>query len=193
MTDSLPLLEQLSAIPNPEGFSPAPVERWNPPFCGDIDMRIAADGTWYYQGTPITRPAMVRLFSRVLWRENDSYFLVTPVEKVGIRVDDAPWVITMVEFGVDTGRPTILFETQVGDRFILSVSHPLRVEFSSAAEPRPYVLVRRNLEALLHRNVYYELINHATEVDLGDETQLVLESAGSAFVIGSFPTSTRDE
>ncbi|MEO0388141.1 MAG: DUF1285 domain-containing protein, partial [Pseudomonadota bacterium] len=132
-----------------------PVERWNPPFCGDLDMRIAADGTWFYLGTPIGRPALVKLFSSILKREGDDYFLVTPVEKVGIKVDDAPFVA--VDFDREGGR--LVFNTQVGDRVPAGPDHPIRVTRDSATEePRPYILVRRNLEALIDRKSFYRLV-----------------------------------
>jgi hypothetical protein len=137
-----------------------PVERWNPPFCGDIDMRIARDGTWYYEGTPIGRPALVRLFSTILWREGDAYFLVTPAEKVGIRVDDAPFVA--VDFDVAGSGTTqrLRFTTLTGDTMEAGPDHPLRVTRDPATgEPAPYVRVRRNLDALIDRKSFYRLVD----------------------------------
>lgn len=141
---------------------PPPVERWNPPFCGDLDMRIARDGTWYYLGTPIGRPGLVRLFSSIIRRDGDRYFLVTPVEKVGIRVDDAPFVAT--DFHVTPEG--LCFTTHVGDSVIAGPDHPIRVAYDpQTQEPSPYILIRRNLEALIDRKSFYRL------VDLG-ETRL---------------------
>jgi hypothetical protein len=139
---------------------PPPVHLWNPPFCGDIDMRIARDGTWFHEGTPIGRPALVRLFAAILWREGDRYFLVTPVEKVGIRVDDAPFVAQDFEV-VGTGHDQILtFVTNVGDRMVAGVDHPLRMPRDiTTDEPAPYIGVRRNLEALIDRKSFYRLID----------------------------------
>ena len=139
--------------------APPPVERWNPPFCGDLDMRIARDGTWFYQGTPIGRPGLVRLFSSILKREGDSYFLVTPVEKVGITVDDAPFVAVDVE-AEGAGRDARLtFHTHVGDSVIAGTEHPIRVHRDpETGEPSPYVLIRRNLEALIDRKSFYRLV-----------------------------------
>ena len=136
---------------------PGPVHLWNPPFCGDIDMRIARDGTWFYLGTPIGRPAMVRLFSSILRREEGRYFLVTPAEKVGIRVDDAPFVA--VDFtATGSGRDQVLtFVTQVEDRAVAGPDHPIRVADAAGGEPAPYVLIRRNLEALIDRKSFYRL------------------------------------
>lgn len=135
-----------------------PVDRWNPPFCGDIDMRIARDGTWFYLGTPIGRPALVRLFSTILKREGDDYFLVTPVEKVGIRVDDAPFVaVDFTVEGVGQGQ-SLTFVTQTGDQSAVGPDHPLRMTFAADGEPAPYVHIRRNLEALIDRKSFYRMI-----------------------------------
>lgn len=161
-----------------------PVEKWNPKITGDIDIRIAADGTWYHEGTAIQRLELVRLFSSVLWREGDEYFLVTPVEKVRIKVDDAPLLVTDVEFLDHDGMQVVRFRTRVGDWFTLDAQHPLRVETSPEGEPRPYVLVRRNLEALLHRNVFYRLIEHAQERNVQGRCEWFLRSTDTDFVLG---------
>lgn len=141
------------------GRGPAPVERWNPPFCGDIDMRIAADGTWFYCGTPIGREAMVRLFASVLRRDEDGRtYLVTPVEKCGITVDDVPFVA--VEMQVEgAGRDRVIgLRTNVGDRLVVDADHPLRFVVDPAnGGLKPYVRVRGRLEARLARPVLYEL------------------------------------
>ena len=137
-----------------------PVHLWNPPFCGDLDMRIARDGTWFYQGTPIGRPALVKLFSTIIKKEEGKYFLVTPVEKVGITVDDAPFVA--VDFtATGAGREQVLtFETNVGDTAAAGSNHPLRVERDpETGEPSPYVLIRTNLEALIDRKSFYRLVD----------------------------------
>ncbi|SEN11587.1 hypothetical protein SAMN04488077_11252 [Roseovarius tolerans] len=142
-----------------EGRGLPPVQDWNPPFCGDLDMRIARDGTWFYQGTPITRPALVRLFSTILCRDGDDYFLVTPVEKVGITVDDAPFVAVDVEAEGTGQDQTLRFETNVGDHVTAGPDHPIRVERDpETGEPAPYVLVRANLEALIDRKSFYRLV-----------------------------------
>lgn len=136
-----------------------PVQDWNPPFCGNLDMRIARDGTWFYQGTPIGRPALVRLFSTILRRDGDDYFLVTPVEKVGITVDDAPFVAVDVEAEGAGQDQTLRFETNVGDHVIAGPDHPIRVDRDpETGEPAPYVLVRANLEALIDRKSFYRLV-----------------------------------
>ncbi|THD85149.1 DUF1285 domain-containing protein [Aliigemmobacter aestuarii] len=145
---------------------PPPVHLWNPPFCGDLDMRIARDGTWFYLGTPIGRPALVRLFSSILKLEDGRYFLVTPVEKVGITVDDAPFVA--VDFTVDgTGRDqSVTFTTHVGDVVTAGPDHPIRVVRDPATgEPSPYVMVRRGLEALIDRKSFYRLVDLCVHED----------------------------
>lgn len=136
-----------------------PVHLWNPPYCGEIDIRIARDGTWFHEGTPIGRAGLVKLFSGILKREGERYFLVTPVEKVGIRVDDAPFVA--VDFSVDgEGEAQVLtFVTQVGDEVAAGAENPIRIAREGAeGEPSPYVHVRAGMEALIDRKSFYRLI-----------------------------------
>lgn len=157
-----------------------PVHLWNPPFCGDLDMRIARDGTWFYLGTPIGRPELVRLFSTILRRDGDAYFLVTPVEKVGITVDDAPFVALDFESEGTGAAQTLRFETNVGDHVTAGPDHPIRVTRDpETGEPSPYVLVRANLEALIDRKSFYRL------VDIGDrhEGWFGLWSGGQFFPV----------
>ncbi|WP_043140414.1 DUF1285 domain-containing protein [Mameliella alba] len=137
-----------------------PVHKWNPPFCGDLDMRIARDGTWFYLGTPIGRFELVRLFSSILRKDGDDYFLVTPVEKVGITVDDAPFVAVDFEAEGEGESQVLTFETHVGDHAAAGPDHPIRVERDpETGEPSPYVLVRANLEALIDRKSFYRLVD----------------------------------
>lgn len=137
-----------------------PVHLWNPPFCGDLDIRIARDGTWFYLGTPFGRPELVKLFSSILKKEGDRYFLVTPVEKVGIRVDDAPFVAVDFDAVGQGGDQVLTFRTQVGDLAPAGPDHPIRVERDAeTGEPSPYVLVRANLEALIDRKSFYRLVD----------------------------------
>lgn len=138
---------------------PPPVHLWNPPFCGDIDMRIARDGTWFYQGSPIGRMPLVKLFSGILKREGGKYFLVTPVEKVGIIVDDAPFVATDFEV-TGSGRDQVLtFTTHVGDSVVAGEGHEIRVERDpQTGEPAPYIHIRAGLEALIDRKSFYRLV-----------------------------------
>lgn len=135
-----------------------PVERWNPPFCGDIDMRIAADGTWFYMGTPIGRPALVRLFSSVLWLEDGRYFLVTPVEKVGIGVEDAPFqAVEMASEGEGEAR-RLMFRTNVDEYVVVDEAHALSFGTDAAGGLKPYLHVRRGLKARLTRALTYDLL-----------------------------------
>lgn len=136
-----------------------PLEKWDPPFCGDIDMQIKRDGTWFYEGTPIGRPELVKLFSTILWREDDSYFLVTPVEKVGITVEDAPFVAVDFDVTGEGESQTLTFTTNVDDQAKAGPEHPIRVARDpETGEPSPYILVRRNLEALIDRKSFYRLV-----------------------------------
>ena len=138
---------------------PPPVEQWNPPFCGDIDMRIAADGTWFYMNSPIGRKPLVKLFASVLRRDADGkYLLVTPVEKVGIRVDDAPFTAIRMTLAGEGCNQTIRFETNVEDEVVVDSAHPLRfAEEPGTGGLKPYVLVRGRLEALVSRALFYDL------------------------------------
>ncbi len=136
-----------------------PVHLWNPPDCGDLDMRIARDGTWFYMGTPIGRPELVRLFSTILRKDGDRYVLVTPVEKVGIVVDDAPFVAVDFEAeGAGTAQ-VLTFVTNLGDETVAGPEHPIRVvRDPETGEPSPYVHVRADLEALIDRKSFYRLV-----------------------------------
>ncbi|MFB0995010.1 MAG: DUF1285 domain-containing protein [Paracoccaceae bacterium] len=137
----------------------APVHLWNPPFCGDLDMRIAADGTWFYLGSPIGRVGMVKLFSSILKREEGKYFLVTPVEKVGIIVDDVPFVAVDVQVQGLRQAQELIFETHVGDCVTANQDHPIRLIYDPITqEPRPYVMVRSGLEARIDRKSFYRMV-----------------------------------
>lgn len=143
-----------------------PVHLWNPDFCGDLDMRIARDGTWFYLGTPIGRPELVRLFSTILRKDGDDYFLVTPVEKVGITVDDAPFVAVDFETAGKGPDQILTFETNVGDHSAAGPDNPIRVvRDPETGEPSPYVLVRTNLEALIDRKSFYRLVDIGSHHD----------------------------
>lgn len=162
-----------------------PVHKWNPERHDDIDMRIARDGTWYYQGSPIERHRMVKLFSTILLREGDDYFLVTPVEKLRIQVDDVPFVATGVERVSGDGPDKLVFTTNVDGHVVAGDKHPLRVETNpETGEPSPYVHVRDNLEALIARNVFYQLVDWARQEERDGATVLVVESDGHAFELG---------
>lgn len=162
----LPSAESIAASASEAGKSGIPpVENWNPPFCGDLDMRIARDGTWYYLGSPIGRAGLVKLFSSIIRRDGDDYFLVTPVEKVGITVDDAPFVAIDFDLAGAGASQKLRFETHVGDTFVAGPDHPIRVTYDENDEPSPYVLVRRNLEALIDRKSFYRLVDIGTHHD----------------------------
>jgi hypothetical protein len=163
-----------------QGFAkrgPAPVHLWNPDFCGDLDMRIGRDGTWFYLGTPIGRLPLVKLFSGILKREGEDYFLVTPVEKVGITVEDVPFIA--VDFEVTDG--TIIFETNVGDHVPLGADHPLRLEHNEKGEPAPYITVRANLEARIDRKSFYRLVDIASAQMHQGESWLGIWSSDTFF------------
>jgi hypothetical protein len=161
----------------------APVDQWNPPFCADLDMRIAADGTWFYLGSPIGRKRMVKLFASVLRREEDGkYYLVTPVEKVGIRVDDAPFLA--VEMQVESPGPgqVLSFRTNVDDEVRVDGEHPLRFAAEQGTGGlKPYVLVRGRLEALISRAVFYDLVALGTNEMVDGVRMFGVWSAGGFF------------
>jgi hypothetical protein len=137
---------------------PAPVHLWNPPDCGDIDMRIAADGTWFYCGSPIGRLPLVQLFSSILRRDGDRFVLVTPVEKVGIKVDDAPFLAVELNADGDGDDLSLSFRTNVEDVVTVGEQNPLRFEHGAAEGLKPYVRIRDNLWALVKRALYYDLV-----------------------------------
>jgi hypothetical protein len=172
------LLEQLAAL-EADRRRP-PVASWQPGRVGRIDIRIAADGTWYHEGGPIRRPALVKLFASILRRDPDGYCLVTPAEKLLIEVEDVPFVAVDMEAEGEGREQALLFVTNVDDGVIADAEHPLRV-LGADLEPRPYVLVRDGLEARLSRPVYYRLVERG--VQEGD--QIVVYSRGARFVLGA--------
>lgn len=173
-------LAQAAKKANAKGLPP--VHLWNPPFCGDLDMRIARDGTWFYLGTPIGRQPLVRLFSTILRRDGDDYFLVTPVEKVGITVDDAPFVAVDFEATGEDEKQILTFTTNVGDTAVASFDNPIRVvRDEETGEPSPYVLVRANLEALIDRKSFYRLVDLGAHCDIDGELWFGLWSSGKFF------------
>ncbi len=177
-------LEAIAAGLPRENKGLPPVERWNPPFCGDIDMRIAADGTWFYQGTPIGRPALVKLFASVLKREGDKYFLVTPVEKVGIVVDDAPFLaVEMKSLTGDAGH-ILQFRTNVDDWVTAGSGHALRFEQQLGnGGLKPYLHVRRELWAKVTRALFYDLVALGEERDIGGKAMFGVSSQGEFFAM----------
>lgn len=151
------ILRGLESATTARKRGPAPVHLWNPPFCGDIDMRIASDGTWFYNNSPIGRLPLVQLFASILRRDEDRYVLVTPVERVGIKVDDAPFLAVEMIVGEADGEPSLTFRTNVEDFVTVDKDHPLRFERGASAGLKPYVLVRGGLWALVKRAPFYDL------------------------------------
>jgi hypothetical protein len=160
------------------------VELWDPPFCGNLDMRIAADGTWFYLNTPIGRPALVKLFSSVLKREGDDYFLVTPVEKCGIRVDDAPFLA--VEMTVEKGpsEQVLKFRTNVDDWIICGPDNALRFDLEAVTGGlKPYLHVRRGLWAKVTRTLFFDLVDLGEEREIGGKAMFGVSSMGAFFAM----------
>lgn len=187
MSDPGKANDLLAQIPK-SGKGLPPVHLWNPEFCGDIDMRIARDGTWFYLGTPIGRKPMVRLFSTIIRRDGDDYFLITPVEKVGIIVEDAPFVAVLLEVQGEGESQVLRFTTNVEDVVEAGAEHPLRVAIDPATqEPAPYLHVRTNLEALIHRNVFYQLVDLSVTREIDGQRWMGVWSQGEFFRIGLEP------
>ncbi|BBM03383.1 hypothetical protein GL2_34570 [Microbulbifer sp. GL-2] len=166
-----------------------PVEKWNPDFCGDMDMVIKLDGRWIHEGTEIKRHTLVKLFASILKREGDEYFLVTPVEKLRIQVEDVPFVATQVARNPNSDFQTLLFTTNVGDVIALDEDcNWCLKEFGSPSQPVPYLEVRGGLQARISRDVYYQLIDWAEDAKGGTSTEgkLFVRSAGKEFLLGSY-------
>ena len=178
-------LEALIARAPRAGKGAAPVDRWNPPFCGDLDMEIKSDGTWFYMGTPIGRAALVRLFSTVLRKDEDGRtYLVTPVEKVGIRVADAPFVAVELDVSGEGDSQVLTFRTNVGDVVEAGPEHSLRfVDEAGTDGLKPYLHVRGRLEALVARPVMYELVNAGEEIEVDGRPMFSVHSKGVVFPI----------
>jgi hypothetical protein len=171
----------LSSIAGP-AKGPPPVERWNPPFCGDLDMRIAADGTWFYLKTPIGRPALVKLFASVLKREGDKYFLVTPVEKCGIQVDDAPFMAVELNVKESSAGQVLNFRTNVDDWVACGPQHALRFEpETKTGGLKPYLHVRRELWAKVTRALFFDLVEFGEEREVSGKAMFGVSSNGMFF------------
>ena len=179
------LIMRASGQTNAVSHGLPPVERWNPPFCGDIDMEIRPDGTWFYMGTPIGRAPLVRLFSTVLRRDEDGKtYLVTPVEKVRIRVVDAPFLGVELNHIVREGQVWLTFRTNVGDVVEAGPDHALRfVVHGENSELKPYLHVRGRLEALISRAVMYELVALGETVEIDGIAMFAVKSGGVVFPI----------
>jgi hypothetical protein len=179
------LISRASAQTSGGKASLPPVERWEPPFCGDLDMEIRADGTWFYMGTPIGREPLVRLFSTVLRKDEDGKtYLVTPVEKVGIRVQDAHFVAVEMSVTEEAGESVLTFRTNVGDVVEAGPEHKLRFEVvGENHELKPYLAVRGRLEALVSRAVMYDLVERGEVLDVEGKAMFVIRSRGSVFPV----------
>ena len=172
--------------------APAPVHLWNPPVTGRLEMRIGRDGTWYYQDGPITRQSMAQLFSGILRLEEDgTYYLVTPVERWAIEVEDAPFVAVSVELEGQGKEQVLTFTTNLGDAVEAGKDNPIRVEIDpETQEPAPYVLLRGNLEALINRNLFYELADLAVDHEVNGQSCLGVWSNGLFFPLDGTPRSS---
>lgn len=167
-----------------------PVHKWHPAHEGEIDIRIARDGSWHYQGSPIERERMVRLFSTILRRDPDGeFYLVTPAEKLRIRVEDAPFVAVEMAVQGEGAERRLVFRTNVNDVVTADAEHPIRVETDPASgAPAPYILVRDRLEALIGRSVFYELVELAEPEQVDGREMLAVRSAGARFLLGPVPS-----
>jgi hypothetical protein len=181
---------------------PAPVHLWDPPYCGDIDLIIKRDGSWVHEGKPIRRPAMVQLFASVLKLEEGKYYLVTPVEKVGIQVEDCPFVVTTMEVEQSEHGQCLRFGTNTGESLVADAEHELRFEADEGGEPHPTLHIRDGLRGLLTRAVFYRLVELAesapvekeavegSKPEMGKEAGnelLGVRSDGAFFVLGRIP------
>jgi hypothetical protein len=171
-----------AAVRETGGKGPPPVHLWNPPFCGDLDIRIGSDGTWYYLGTPIGRAPLVRLFASVLKREREKYFLVTPVEKIGIVVDDVPFLAVELQAEDTHEGPLLRFRTNVDDWVVCNAQHALRfAREEHSGGLRPYLHVRRDLWAKVTRALFYDLVERGEERDVDGERMFGVSSGGAFF------------
>lgn len=181
-----PLFQQLQQLQRDFRGHP-PVQKWQPDFCGDMDLVIRRDGRWIHEGTEIRRQSLVDLFASILKREGDDYFLVTPVEKWRICVEDAPFVVTQVARGEEGGRPCLLFTTNTGDVVPLGRDRAWELKpFGEPPQPIPYIEVRDGLRARLSREVFYQLVEWAAEEKRENGGQLWLHSDGEKFLLGEY-------
>lgn len=178
------------ALPDRTGKAPPPVDRWNPPYCGDLDMRIGADGTWFYLKTPIGRPALVKLFASVLKREGDKYFLVTPVEKCGIMVDDVPFLAVELNVEDDRSERRLNFRTNVDEWIACGSHHALRFEVEAGTGGlKPYLHVRRGLWAKVTRPLLFDLVELGEEREVEGRAMFGVASRGIFFPMAPAPKS----
>lgn len=183
MSDALSELHQLLGDFEESGLPP--VHTWDPETCGEMDLEIHRDGSWWYQGTPIERKRLIKLFSRVLRKEGSDYYLVTPVEKLKIRVDDAPFLaVRMEQLETDAGL-LLIFEDNCDNRVAAGAKHPLRVDIRPGTrEPAPYIRIRNGLDALIARPLFYDLVTLATPRNIGGREAMTLCSGDACFILG---------
>ena len=181
--EGLTVAAREAANATPAGKGLPPVHLWNPPFCGDLDMRIASDGTWFYMGTPIGRQALVRLFSTILKHEGGKHFLVTPVEKVGIRVDDVPFLAVEMVKDADSRGQLLRFRTNVDDWVPCDSDHRLRFKEAADGGLTPYLHVRADLWAKVTRALYYDLVDLGEERIVDGRAMFGVVSAGEFFAM----------
>lgn len=177
------LMRYAAALDGKSARALPPVEKWNPPYCGELDLVIRRDGVWVHEGTPIARAALVRLFSTVLRREGDRYFLVTPVEKLGIRVEDAPFIAVLMRVEEGAHARRLIFATNVGDETVADRDHPIDYRRSGPGLA-PYIGVRAGLDARIARAVFYDLVALGETRDIEGETVFGVASAGVFFPFG---------
>ena len=180
--------DPFAMVANLKHRGPAPVHLWDPPFCGDIDLIIKRDGTWVHEGRPIRRMAMVQLFASVLKIEKGDYFLVTPAEKIGIRVEDCPFIVTEMECENDGGLEVLRFTTNLGESVVANNQHPIEVtEDSENGEPHPTLHIRSGLNGLISRAIFYRLVELAEPVESATGTggqSIGVNSCGTFFPLG---------
>lgn len=164
---------------------PAPVHEWDPPYCGEMDMRIAADGRWYHEGSPVGRAAMVRLFSSILRLDEDGhYYLVTPVEKVRIQVDDCPFVAQLMDVDGEGVEQRLEFSLNTGETVTAGAENPIEVTTDADGQPHPVIEVRHGLKALISRSVFYQMVALADTVEQSSPELKVLKNKPSGAVLG---------
>lgn len=182
--DIAQIQKQISETQGKDAKSAPPVDKWHPEFCGNMNLVIKRSGQWWHEGTPFTRAKLIQLLASVLKKEGDDYFLVTPVEKIGIQVEDVPFII----IDAQVNEHNIQVNTQTGDTVILSKEHPVELR-KFEGNLVPYCHVRRNLWARVHQNVLYRWVDQAVEVAINDKVELQLTSGDYTFSIGQFNES----
>lgn len=173
-----------------EGKGPPPVERWNPDYCGELDLVIRRDGLWIHEGTPIGRAPLVRLFSGVLKKEGARYYLVTPVEKLGVTVEDAPFLAVLMEREGEGAAQRLVFTTNVGDKVAAGPGHAIEMRDQKEGPPAPYLHVRRGLDARIARAVFYDLVAIAEQRETAGGVVLGVRSDGAFFPLGAPDAAT---